>query len=268
MTHLFATTKDNTYAKRQEGVFILLAGIFIGTLGIINILGITRFVDVSITLGQWTIPMILPLGVLPYPLTFLCTDIISEFYGKQRANLVVWVGFIINIWILFILWLGGILPPHVPLDPLTLLPDVTHPDYAFYRIRLFTFGGVVASMIAYLVAQLLDVHLFHFWKKITRGRHLWLRNNGSTIFSQFIDTVLVISIAFYITGAIPKIAGGDEVAQLTTLIFSCYTFKFLAALLDTLPFYAAVHFLRGYFGLGKEDLYHDVPLSKSLVPTD
>lgn len=232
---------------RRERVFMLLAGLFLGTLGIINLLGVSRFVDVSFSIGEWNIPMILPLGVLPYPITFLCTDVISEFYGKHRANLVVWVGFLINLWILFILWIGGLLPPNVPLDPISHLPQHNHPDFAFYQIRIFTMGGVMGSMVAYLVAQLLDVHLFHFWKNLTQGKHLWLRNNGSTLVSQFIDTIIVISIAYFFTGALPHVPDESVFSQLSTLILSCYTFKVLIALLDTIPFYLAVFGLRRYF---------------------
>ncbi len=226
---------------RRERVFMLLSGIFLGTLGIINILGLSRFIDASITFGDWTIPMILPLGVLPYPITFLCTDIISEFYGKQRANRVVWIGLIINLWILLILWLGGLLPPHVPLDPNTHLPALNHPDYAFFKIRSFTFGTVIGSMLAYLAAQFLDVHLFHFWKNLTKGKHLWLRNNGSTLISQLVDTIIVISVAYYFTQALPADTA------LPTLILASYTFKVMIALLDTIPFYLIVFGLRRYF---------------------
>ena len=110
------------YAQRRERVFLLLAGLFLGTLGVINILGISRFIDLSFTIAHLNIPMLIPIGVLPYPLTFLCTDIISEFYGKKRANGVVWVGLLVNLWILLIIWVAGYLPPYVALDPITSLP--------------------------------------------------------------------------------------------------------------------------------------------------
>ncbi|MFI4938376.1 MAG: queuosine precursor transporter [Candidatus Berkiellales bacterium] len=236
-------------SQRRERVFMILAGIFLGTLGIINLLGLSRFVDLTITFGEWSIPMVLPLGVLPYPVTFLCTDIISEFYGKEKANLVVWIGLMINLWIIFILWLSGILPPEVPMDPVTNLPPLNHPDHAFYKIRVFTMGGVIGSMIAYLVAQLLDVHLFHFWKDFTAGKHLWLRNNASTLVSQFLDTVIVITVAYYLTDALPLTTETDDFTQLKSFILCSYTFKAIMALLDTIPFYIAVFYLRKYLGL-------------------
>lgn len=247
MQNALFKTSSAIIDQRRERVFLLLAGLFLGTLGIINLLGLSRFVDLSITLWGYNIPLMIPLGVLPYPITFLCTDIISEFYGKARANLLVWVGLGVNIWILLILWLGGILPPDVALDPHTHLPSPTHSDFAFFKMRLFTVGSVIGSLVAYLAAQLLDVHLYHFWKKVTNGKHLWLRNNGSTLISQMVDTVIVTTLAFYVTDALPTLPGKTALNSLLTLILYSYSFKAIIALLDTIPCYIIVHFLQYYF---------------------
>src|SRR5690606_37542516 len=91
-------------------------------------------------------------GVLPYPLTFLCTDLISEFYGRRRANFVVFVGLILNLWVMFILWAGGILPGFGDLDPATGAPTVDAAGRipVFFELRTLAFGAVTASMLAYL----------------------------------------------------------------------------------------------------------------------
>ena len=99
---------------RRERVFLVLAGLFLGSLTMLNLLGITRFIDLSFTLFGVEIPMPLAVGVLPYPITFLCTDFISEFYGRRRANWVVMVGLLLNLWVVFILWLGAALPRRSP----------------------------------------------------------------------------------------------------------------------------------------------------------
>jgi queuosine precursor transporter len=224
------------FAKRQECVYMILAGLFLGTLGVINILGLSRFVDLSFTLGNWTLPMFVPLGVLPYPITFLCTDIITEFYGKARANRIIWIGLGVNLWIFFIVWLGGVLPPHID-----TLPVASHPDYAFFTMRTLTMGAIIGSMVAYLIAQLLDVHVFHYCKNLTKGKHLWLRNNASTLISQFVDTVIVITIAYYFSSEVLH-------QDLTNIILGAYSFKVIAALLGTIPFYLCVYFLKRYFG--------------------
>jgi uncharacterized integral membrane protein (TIGR00697 family) len=224
--------------RRREGLFLVLSGLFLGTLSMLNILGITRFIELTLPvplLGE--IPMPLAVGVLPYPITFLCTDFISELYGQRRANQVVWMGFVLNLWIIFILWLGGALPPAPQTDPATGEVLAGSPGAVFFAVRRLAFGAVAASMIAYLVAQLVDVRLFHFWKSLTNGRHLWLRNNGSTLVSQLVDTVSVICITHFYARALPVDASRPLMGQLLAFILAGYTFKVAAALLDTIPFY-------------------------------
>jgi uncharacterized integral membrane protein (TIGR00697 family) len=231
---------------RRERVFLVLAGLFIGSMTMLNILGVSRFIDMSFTLFGAEIPFVLAVGVLPYPVTFLCTDFISELYGRERASFVVWVGLGLNLWVVAFLWLGGVLPPDPAIDPQTGLPAADAYDFAFFRIRLLTMGAVLASMIAYLAAQLCDVYLFHFWKNLTNGRHLWLRNNGSTLVSQFVDTFAVITITHFYAKALPIDPLAELWPQLWVFIASGYVFKLTAALLDTLPFYLGVAWLSRY----------------------
>lgn len=221
--------------NRQECTYLIIAGLFLGTLGIVNILGLSRF----ITIGNLSIP----LGVLPYPLTFLCTDLISELFGKERANRVVWIGFGLNLWLFFLVWVGGILPPTVE-APITS----QHPEYSFFAIRTLTMSAIMGSTAAYLAAQLLGVHLFHFCKKLTSGKHLWLRNNISTLISQGIDTVIVITVTYFLAkDSLPLHGATHPFPTLTTLILSSYSFKALAALADTIPLYLGVKLLKAYF---------------------
>jgi len=241
-----STNSPDVVEVRRERVFLLLAGLFLGTLTMLNILGITRFIDLSFTLFGLKIPFVLAVGVLPYPITFLCTDFISEFYGQKRANFLVWVGVLLNLWVVFILWLGGVLPPEVVIEPETGLPPIGTHGRVFFEVKMLTFGAVAASMVAYLAAQLCDVHIFHFWKRLTKGRHLWLRNNGSTMISQIVDTTAVILITHFYAGALP-IAGDESLwPQLLTFIGSGYVFKVTCAALDTVPFYWGSRFLSEY----------------------
>ncbi|KPL25938.1 MAG: transporter, partial [Bacteroides sp. SM1_62] len=184
----FGDNAEPEIKRRREVVFIILSGFFLGTLAMLNILGISRQIDLSFTVSGIRIPFIVFIGVLPYPLTFLCTDFISELYGKKRANTVVWVGLLLNIWVIFILWIGGILPPKPELIE-NGLPPLEDPSRVFFQIRKWTVSATVASMIAYLTAQFVDVHIFHVIRKRTRGRMLWLRNNGSTLTSQMVDSI-------------------------------------------------------------------------------
>ena len=161
---------DQKLINRREIVFIVLAGLFLGTLTMLNILGISRYIHFTIPFFGGEIPVMLFVGILPYPITFLCTDFISELYGKHRANVVVWTGLVLNVWVLFILWIGGILPPVPEMMPETGLPALDETSRSFYHIRKLTFGATAASMIAYLTAQFVDVHVFHFVKKLKIGR--------------------------------------------------------------------------------------------------
>ena len=226
--------------ERRERVFLILAGLFLATLAMLNVLGITRFIVIAsytpgegLSWGQWgQISFAVAVGVLPYPLTFLCTDLISEFYGRKRANGVVLVGLLVNAWVMFILWLGGV------------LPGTESP--AFFEVRKLAFGAVTASMIAYFAAQFVDVYVFHFWKRFTQGKHLWLRNNGSTMVSQIVDTTAVILITHFYARALPIDTQQALWPQLWLFIATGYAFKFTAALLDTPVIYIAVRYLGPY----------------------
>ena len=201
---------------RSEVSFLILCGIFLVSLVVANLITAKLFVLSGVVLAA---------GIIPYPVTFLATDLISEVYGRKRASTLVWVGFGLSLYVLVLLKLGQVAQPFEGLD-------VQHE----YDVM---FGGsaraIVASMIAYLVAQLIDVKLFHFWKELTRGKHLWLRNNGSTLISQLVDTVLVVTILFW-----GKLSGGDIVA----IIVAGYVFKLLIALVDTPFFYFGARYLR------------------------
>jgi queuosine precursor transporter len=145
MTTLHPIEASEIHARRER-VFLVLAGLFLGSMTMLNILGISRFIDLSFEFLGMTIPMSLAIGVLPYPVTFLCTDFISELYGQKRANNLVWVGLLLNVWVVGFLWLGGVLPPEVELDTSTGLPPTDAYDYAFFKIRFLTMGAVFASI--------------------------------------------------------------------------------------------------------------------------
>ncbi len=227
-----------TLQDRRQRALLFFSGLFLGTLAMLNILGTSRFLDLSFTVPGlgWRVPMPVAVGVLPYPVTFLCTDFVSELWGRRRAGQLVWMGLLLNVWVVAILWLGGLLPG---------MPG----GEVFFAVRRLTFANVTASMLAYLAAQFVDVYLFHFWKRLTRGRHLWLRNNGSTMVSQLVDTVAVILGVHFFAGALPVDPGRPLWPQLLTFIAAGYIFKLLAAAVDTGPFYLGVRWLSRYLRL-------------------
>ena len=240
--------------ERRERVFLVLAGVFLCAMTMLNIIGITRFIQLG--------PLALAVGVLPYPLTFLCTDLISELYGRARANFLVTVGLFLNFFILGTMWLGQWLPAADQTPPWQLiqlaegvaLPNGTTIENEVEMFELMyatTSGAVFASMMAYIAAQYCDVYMFHFWKRLTNGKHLWLRNNGSTLVSQGVDSVMVVSVTFGAT----FVSGGITLAGMLTLMGSNYLFKMMSALLDTPFFYLGVHYLKNYLQLSDEEIH-------------
>jgi len=225
-----------TLQQRRDLAFLVLSGLFLGTMAMLNILGLTRFLQLG-SIGPW--PVVVAVGALPYPLTFLCTDLISEIWGEDKASQLVWVGLLLNGWIVLILWLGGVLPG---------VADAPA-DTTFFEMRRLAFGAVGASMVAYLAAQFTDVRLFHFWKRFSAGKALWLRNNGSTLVSQLVDTTAVVLISHYGAHVLPVRSELPVLPQLLSFIASGYLFKALAALADTLPFYGLTAWLRRWLAV-------------------
>ena len=174
--------------------------------------------------------VVLPVSVFWFPATFLITDIVSEIYGEKRAYFLVIMGFSMNVLLLIGALIGMALPA----------AEVYPLENEYHLIFSPTWRLLLASMSAYLLAQSIDVRLFHFWKKICNGKHLWLRNNGSTIISQFIDTATVNVIFFYHN---PSVFTGD-LTDLISIILNVYLVKVVIALLDTPFFYYAVYLFR------------------------
>lgn len=229
--------------RRRETVFLILSGIFLGTLAMLNILGISKFINMSFELPflNLKVPMPIAVGALPYPITFLCTDFISELFGKERANKVVYVGFLVNLWVVFVIWLGDILPGF--------------PSPVYDKMKDLAFGAVTASMIAYLVAQVVDIRVFHFWKNLTKGRYLWIRNNGSTLLSQLVDTTAVVIITHFLANSLPVIPEKSLWPQLFSFTVAGYIFKLSMALIDTLPFYLGAQKLSRYLRIKPAHLH-------------
>jgi len=168
-------------------------------------------------------PFIAPAAVLVYASTFLMTDILSELFGKEKARLAVWTGFLANL----VMLVSIIIAVRWSASP------VMDPELAASFDAIFGFAPrvIAASMVAYLVSQHHDVWAYGFWREKTDGRHLWLRNNASTMASQLIDTVIFIGLAFY--AVLPN-------SVLIQMMVGQYAIKLLIAALDTPFMYLAV----------------------------
>ena len=144
------------------------------------------------------------------------------------------------------------------------LPALEDPARIFFQIRKWTVSATVASMIAYLTAQFVDVQLFHALKKVSRGKMLWLRNNGSTLTSQMVDSIAVITITYLTARTAIHITPGETVVHsIVILILSNYVFKMVSALLDTIPFYLGVGFLARYLEVDTLQGYREADMNLS-----
>ena len=218
-------------------IYLYLAGLFITSLVVSNLIFQKFFywrpLEISIFGNQL---FELSVGILPYPITFLITDLISEIYGKKKANQVVIAGIFASFFSMGILWMANVVPAieNSPVD-----------DATFQKVFALSPVAVLASMMAYLSAQFVDIRFYHFWKKLTHGRMLWLRNNFSTFSSQLIDTVAVISLLC--------LFGVLEWNLFWGLVLSGLLFKIIIAALDTPFLYFFVYLFRKKFDLQPTD---------------
>ena len=211
----------------RDRLFLILAGIFIAALVSCNLI-FQKFFSWT-PFGLYTFEI--SVGILPYPVTFLVTDIISELYGKRKADQVVISGLVASVFVSLLVLVADAVPQTgwSPID-----------NETFSKVFGLNAPAVFASMVAYLSAQFIDIRIFHFWKKLTKGKHLWLRNNGSTIVSQLVDTgaVLLLLCSF----------GVIEWERFGGLLLNGFLFKVLVAFFDTPLFYAAVWYLKPRIG--------------------
>jgi len=221
--------------READLLYLLLATLFTASLITCNLIA-NKFISIELGLhfispDWWSKTFYISAGVLPYPITFLITDVLSEIYGRKKTNQVVVMGFVASIFTLGILWAGAQFPA-ITASPVS--------DRVFDEAFGNSWRVIGASMVAYLSAQLVDVRLFHFWKGVTKGKHLWLRNNASTIGSQFIDTTLVVLVLFL---------GVKGASELKNLIIDGWVFKVICALLDTPIAYLLIYFIRKRYHL-------------------
>lgn len=246
------TTNSNILNNRPTILFIILAAFFLTNAIIAEFIGVKIFA-VESTLGvpnlEWNLfgqtgSLSLSAGVLLWPVVFIMTDLINEYYGQKGVKMLSYiaVGMISYAFIMIYgsihlvpagFWIGSLSEQGVP-----------NMQTAFAAI--FGQGAwiIVASIIAFLVGQVLDAIIFHRLRKFTNGGKVWLRATGSTIFSQFIDSYLVLYIAFVLG---PQQWGMDLFLAIGTVN---YLYKFLVAILLTPIIYLGHHWIDRF--LGKE----------------
>ncbi|AXG69562.1 hypothetical protein KORDIASMS9_01785 [Kordia sp. SMS9] len=219
--------------KLAAKIYLYLAALFITSLVVSNLIFQKFFywypVDIEV-FGENLFE--LSVGLLPYPLTFLITDAISEIYGQKKANQVVVAGIFASVFSLGIIFISKSVPA-------TSWSPVN--DGTFIKVFGNAPLAVLASMMAYLFAQFIDIQIYHYWKRLTKGKHLWLRNNFSTFASQFVDTFSVITLLCSF--------GLIAWERYFGLIAAGVIFKIIIAFIDTPFLYLIVYAFRKRFGL-------------------
>jgi uncharacterized integral membrane protein (TIGR00697 family) len=231
---------DSSLRATADRIYLFLAALFITSLVVSNLIFQKFFYWYPFSVRLFGSNLFeLSVGILPYPITFLITDLISEIYGKKKANQVVTAGIFASFFSIIILLIAQAVPA-IPASPVD--------DATFDKVFALSPLAVLASMLAYLFAQYIDIRIYHFWKNLTRGKMLWLRNNFSTFASQFIDTftVIVLLCSF---GVLPW-------SLFWGLLVSGVLFKILVAALDTPLLYLLVFLFRKKFHLKENEEIH------------
>jgi len=196
----------------RETKYLILVSIFVMAMTIASLIGAKIIPFFGIAFSATAIV---------FPITFLITDVIAEVWGTKRAHQVVWIGFATTVITFIIAWIA-ILLPSAPFWQ----------GQEAYAQTLGLVGRIVAGgLIAYLISQHYDVWIYHVFKRRTGNKHLWFRNNASTVISQFINTIIFIPVAFY--GVLPN-------AVILPTILGHFTVKVIFAIADTPFIYLAV----------------------------
>lgn len=238
---------------RKEAAYAFCAALFAVVLVITNVIGIKLFT----VFGQT-----LTVGIITYPITFFLTDLVSEIWGRKRAQTMVIYGFVMSMVLLVVLQIAVALPPS-PFWTQTVFGFETPEDTQRAFGATFANPGVLlfASMVAYLVAQTIDVRLYHFWWRVTGGGHMWIRNNASTSISQLIDTIIVNSIFLHFgTGFGPD--NGFTPIVIGQIIVTNYVFKLVMAALDTPVIYVGRAAAERFIGIEHDPARTSAPLAE------
>jgi len=242
---------------KPQKLFVVLAGIFLTNALLAEFVGVKIFSAEETLgippariqlLGDWVMDFNLTAGVILWPVVFITTDVINEYFGKKGVR---FISFLTVGCIVFAFLAISII---TQLAPAQFWLNVNNTDpqgnafninYAFDKIFTQGLGIIVGSLIAFLIGQLLDVMVFQRLKKITGEKRIWLRATGSTLISQLVDSFVVLFVAFYF---LAPAENRWSVAQVTSVGIINYIYKFAVAILLTPLIYMAHYIIDRYLG--------------------
>lgn len=207
--------------SKKQIIYIILGGLFVTNAIVAELIG-GKLIEVG--------PFILSVGILPWPIVFVATDLINEHFGKKGVKKLTFLTTGLIIYSFIILFLAMVIPA-------SGISVVT--DESFNQVFGQSMWIIVASVIAFLFSQLLDMTLFHFFNGLTKGKHIWLRSTGSTVISQLFDSFIVSGIAFWLTG---KVTTSDYINMAST----GYVFKLGLAIALTPLIYLGHYAIKKY----------------------
>lgn len=244
--------------QRRQLLLLILCGFFVGFFVAAELIGAKLFHFSLFGMGPSALGLngdlfIATTGILAFPLTFILTDIINEYYGRRTVRALTFIAIAVNLALIPVVQAAMAVPAHdfggAPIDQ--GMQD------AFKRSLGQSWAIVTASLCAFAIGQLIDVAVFSWLRRLTGGRMLWLRAQGSTVVSQLIDTFVVIFLAFVI---IPGVVGGDLFAmsggQAFTVSVTNYIYKFAIAVAITPLLYVA-HWLVDLW-LGRDEAHRAI----------
>ena len=242
--------------SKLNKIFIFLTGIFITNAIVAEILG-TKIFDISIFKN-----FSLSVGVLIWPVVFITTDIINEYFGKKGVKRISYFTILLISYVFIIIFLSTKLTPNtywLNINQLDNNGNAFDINYAYNTIFLQSTGIIVGSIFAFLIAQILDVYVFQNLKRLTGGKFIWLRATGSTLISQLIDSFVVLMIAFYFLAPEGK---SWSISQVINVGIDNYTFKFFVAIMITPLIYLAHYIIDRYLGNNLSEKVKEIALSK------
>ena len=215
------------FKSKKELVFIILAGIFITNAVTAELIG-GKLIQIG--------PFVMSIGILPWPVVFLTTDLINDYFGKEGVKKLSYITAALIAYSFILLFLAITIPAARGISPVN--------DEQFKAVFGQSMWIIVGSIIAFLISQLIDVYIFSYFKKKTGNNKIWLRATGSTIISQLFDSFIVLGIAFWLPGKI-------NTETFVSSALTGYTFKLGTAVLLTPIIYLGHYWIQKYI---KEDL--------------
>ncbi len=220
------------FKSKKDIVYIILAGIFITNAIVAELIG-GKLIQIG--------PFIMSIGILPWPIVFITTDIINEHFGRDGVKKLSFITAGLIAYCILILFIGTKIPAFQTPETVT--------DEQFYAVFGQGLFIMIASIIAFLVSQLIDVSVFWFLRHKTGKKMIWLRSTGSTVISQLIDSFIVSGIAFWMTGKITT-------SQYLNMSFTGYSFKLILAVVLTPLIYLSHYLIEKYLHEPKNSKLH------------